>query len=88
MLNYYGDARNHKAVGPLISVLMPVYNVEEKWLRICIESVTNQIYENWEFCIADDASPAPHIKKVLESSWDRKIENGRLGERPFFFVII
>lgn len=51
---------------PLISVLLPVYNVEEKWLRLCIESVTNQIYENWELCIADDCSPAWHVKKVLE----------------------
>lgn len=53
-------------VKPLISIILPVYNVEEKWLRICIESVTNQLYENWEFCIADDKSPGPHIRKVLE----------------------
>ncbi len=51
---------------PLISVVMPVYNVEEKWLRLCIESVLNQIYENWELCIADDFSPSPHIRRVLE----------------------
>lgn len=51
---------------PLISVVMPVYNVEEKWLRLCIESVFKQIYENWEFCIADDASTKPHIRRVLE----------------------
>ena len=51
---------------PKISVVMPVYNVEEKWLRLCIESVLKQLYENWELCIADDASPSPHIRKVLE----------------------
>lgn len=51
---------------PLISVVMPVYNVEEKWLRLCVESVTRQLYENWEFCIADDCSPSPHIRCVLE----------------------
>src|SRR5687767_8887086 len=38
---------------PLISVVLPVYNVEEKYLRLCIESVRKQIYENWELCIAD-----------------------------------
>lgn len=51
---------------PLISVVMPVYNVEERWLRLCLESVTNQLYENWEFCIADDNSPAAHVRRVLE----------------------
>ncbi len=51
---------------PLISIILPVYNVEEKWLRICIESVRRQIYENWELCIADDHSPSPHICKILE----------------------
>jgi len=50
---------------PLISVVMPVYNVEEEWLRLCVESVTRQLYENWQLCIADDCSSSLHIKKVL-----------------------
>ena len=52
--------------GPLISVLMPVYNTPEKWLRLAIESVRKQTYPNWEFCIADDASPDPRMRKILE----------------------
>ncbi len=51
---------------PLISIVLPVYNVEEKFLRLCIESVRKQIYENWELCIADDFSPSPHVRRVLE----------------------
>jgi glycosyltransferase involved in cell wall biosynthesis len=51
---------------PLISILLPVYDIEEKFLRNCIESVVGQIYENWELCAADDFSPAPHVRKVLE----------------------
>ncbi len=51
---------------PLISIVLPVYDVGEKWLRLCIESVIKQIYENWELCIADDASPSPHIRNILE----------------------
>lgn len=53
------------AYTPLISVILPVYNVDEIWLRKCIESVSNQIYKKWELCISDDASTMPHIKKVL-----------------------
>lgn len=53
---------------PLISVLMPVYNAPEKWLARAIESVREQVYENWELCIADDASPVPHVRRVLEQA--------------------
>ncbi len=51
---------------PLLSVVMPVYNTPEKYLRLCIESVQKQLYTNWEFCIADDHSPSPHVRRVLE----------------------
>lgn len=51
---------------PLISVVMPVYNTPEKWLVKAIESVRAQVYPNWELCIADDASAAPHVRGVLE----------------------
>ena len=51
---------------PLISVILPVYNIEEKWLRLCIESVRRQLYANWQLCIADDCSPSPHVGKILE----------------------
>lgn len=51
---------------PKISICMPVYNVEERWLRLAINSVLNQIYENWELCIVDDASTQKHIKPLLE----------------------
>ncbi|MBS4095591.1 MAG: glycosyltransferase [Sulfuricella sp.] len=50
---------------PLLSVLMPVYNPPETWLRRAIESVLAQSWPHWELCIADDASPAPHVKTVL-----------------------
>ena len=50
---------------PLISVILPVYNPEIRWLRAAIESVKNQLYSNWELCIADDASTNAGIKLLL-----------------------
>lgn len=35
------------------SILMPLYNTPERYLRQAIESVTAQTYENWELCLAD-----------------------------------
>lgn len=51
---------------PLISVLVPTYNSPERWLRRAIESVRNQLYPDWELCVADDASNQPHIRSILE----------------------
>lgn len=73
---------------PLISIVMPVYNVEEQYLREAIESVRDQWYPEWELCIADDASTLPHIKKVLEEykTLDSRIqvtyrkENGHISK--------
>jgi GT2 family glycosyltransferase len=53
------------AYKPLISVIMPTYNTPEPWLRRAIESVRNQLYPYWELCIADDASEAPHVRRIL-----------------------
>lgn len=50
---------------PVFSVLMPVYNVEARWLEKAIESVRHQLYPHWELCIADDASTQPHIQPIL-----------------------
>jgi cellulose synthase/poly-beta-1,6-N-acetylglucosamine synthase-like glycosyltransferase len=60
---------------PLISILMPVYDAPERWLRRAIESVQAQLYTDWQLCIADDASTAPHVRPVLEeyTARDRRI---------------
>jgi len=45
---------------------MPTYNVDEKWLKAAIESVTNQIYTKWELCIVDDCSTNPSVRNLLK----------------------
>ncbi len=54
------------AGGPKISLLTPVYNVPEPYLRACVASVLAQGYRNWELCLVDDASTAGHIRPLLE----------------------
>lgn len=41
---------------PEISILIPVYNVEQ-YLAKCIESVLKQDFEDWEMILVDDGSP-------------------------------
>lgn len=41
---------------PLISVIVPIYNVE-CYLKICIDSIVNQTYSNLEIVLVDDGSP-------------------------------
>lgn len=51
---------------PKISIITPVYNVDKNLLEKAIISVINQVYENWELCLVDDASTKPHIRYILE----------------------
>lgn len=50
---------------PRISVIVPVYNTPEAILRQALDSVVRQLYQDWELCVADDASESPHVRQVL-----------------------
>jgi glycosyltransferase involved in cell wall biosynthesis len=52
---------------PLISVIMPVYNTNPDYLKVCIDSVLAQSYVNWQLCIIDDASNNQATLNCLKS---------------------
>ncbi len=67
-------AKKPLAVQPLISVIVPVYNVKPEVLTACIDSVLKQTYTNWELVLVDDASTNADVKPVMEKmSHDKRI---------------
>ncbi len=50
---------------PRFSIIVPVFNVDVKWLLKMVHSVQQQIYQNWQLCIVDDASTNIEIKPAL-----------------------
>ncbi|KVC66623.1 glycosyl transferase family 2 [Burkholderia stagnalis] len=78
----------HFQSAPLISIVVPTYNSDAHFLQAMIESVRQQLYPNWELCIADDASTSESVKQVLEAAraQDERIkvvyrtENGHISE--------
>lgn len=58
-----------KVANPLISVVIPVYNVQD-YLDRCVESIAKQTYENLEVILVDDGSKDGSPKKCDE--WAKK----------------
>ncbi|MCA3748512.1 MAG: glycosyltransferase [Rubrobacter sp.] len=50
---------------PLISVVVPVYDPEQRWLELALDSVLRQIYPRWELCVCNDGSTKEHVREVL-----------------------
>ena len=70
--------------GPLdenikFSILVPVYETNEKYLREMIESCLSQLYTNFELILAD-ASMSDEPQKIIASYDDNRIKYIRLPE--------
>ena len=50
-------------VQELISIVVPVYNVEN-YLRMCLDSILNQTYQNFECLLINDGSPDNSLTSV------------------------
>ena len=80
--------RTHWGSKPIISVVLPVYNTHEPFLRAALDSVLEQSHPNWELCIADDCSTELHVRTVLDEYVQRdsrvrviyREENGHISE--------
>ncbi len=62
-----------------VSVLMPVYNVKEEYLRESIESILNQTFTDFEFIILDDCS-SNNVEEIVKSYGDDRIRFYRNSE--------
>ena len=51
----------------LISVIVPVYNVE-KYLRRCLDSILNQTFEDFEIICVNDGSTDSSMDILIEYS--------------------
>ena len=50
------------------SILVPLYNTPEKFLREMLDSVVNQTYTNWELCLADGSdNEHSYVKEIVDS---------------------
>jgi GT2 family glycosyltransferase len=56
---------NRGAQGLGVSLVMPVYNTRHDWLVEALRSVCTQWCDAWELICVDDASPQPHVARVL-----------------------
>jgi glycosyltransferase involved in cell wall biosynthesis len=54
-VNMIRNVTPHHSLNPLVSVIVPVYMVED-YLDQCIDSIVNQTYENLEIILVDDGS--------------------------------
>ena len=65
---------------PRFSIITPVYNPPPKALKACIKSVVKQNFPDWEWCVVNDCSPDPRIRKILDR-WATKDSRIRVMHR-------
>lgn len=54
---------------PKISVVVPMYNTKEHFLRDVVDSMLNQTYKNWELCLADGSpKKLDYVDKYINQS--------------------
>lgn len=67
------------SLGIRFSILVPLYETKESYLREMIESVLSQTYGNFELILAD-ASKSDNVEQVVKTYTDRRIMYKRLKQ--------
>jgi GT2 family glycosyltransferase len=66
---------------PLISLVMPTYKTDPKYLREAVDSVRSQHYPDWELIVVDDGSEDVALEQTMSSyGGDRRIRFKPLRE--------
>ncbi len=56
----------------VVSILVPLYNTPENFLREMIESVTGQTYPGWQLCLADGSDDEhPEVGRIVKEYMDK-----------------
>ncbi len=79
------EAKRHHSFDKTVifSIITPLYNTDETYLREMIESVLAQTYHDWELCMADGSDNGyPYVEEICREyvTMDSRIKYRRLGE--------
>ena len=70
---------------PIFSIIVPLYETKEKYIKELIDSVMNQSYKNWQLCFSDGSKDKERLKNIISKyATDDRIDyvaekNGPLG---------
>ncbi len=82
------DDYQKQSYEPLISIVIPVYNIDKIYLSECLDSILNQTYQNFEIILVDDCSTKEETISTLKEyeTKDKRIivkyrqENGHISK--------
>ena len=57
---------------PLISIVLIIQDLEDRWLNATIESIIMQSYSHWELCIIGDAPIPSCLYEILQDCTEQK----------------
>lgn len=71
------------AYAPVISIVVPLFNTPERYLREMLDSVCSQSYVNWQLCLADGSDCINQVEEIVRqyiALCPKKIKYSRLKE--------